>query len=66
MGPHTEGKIIETVDLEIQREIFQDSSSPLLLCVSLILVTEQLDKLDIGYEEHAIKTKYYTYFTWMI
>jgi len=55
---HTEGKIIEIEDLEIQHGIFQaDSLTPLLFCISLIPLTEQLNKLNTGYEEHTTKTK---------
>jgi len=58
MHLHTEGKIIETEDLEIQHGIFQgDSLTPLLFCISLIPLTEQLNKLNVGYEEHTTKTK---------
>jgi len=58
MHLHTEGKITETEDLEIQHGIFQgDSLTPLLFCISLIPLTEQLNKLNTGYEEHTTKTK---------
>jgi len=40
---HTEGKIIETEDLEKKREIFQgDLLQTLIYCISLIPRTEQL------------------------
>jgi hypothetical protein len=43
MHPNTEGKIIETEELEIHSGMFPgDSSSPLLFCISLIPRTEQL------------------------
>jgi hypothetical protein len=43
---HTEGEIIETENLEIKRGIFQgDSLSPLIFYISLIPLTEQLNKL---------------------
>lgn len=45
---HTEEKITETEDLEIQ----QVSLSPVLFGSSLIPLTEQLNKLNIGCEEH--------------
>ena len=33
---YTDGKVIETEDLEIQREIFQgDSLTPLIICIIL-------------------------------
>jgi hypothetical protein len=55
---HTEWKTPVTEDLEITRGVHQgDSLSPLLFCVSLILFTEQMNKLNTGYEEQATKTK---------
>ena len=67
MGPHTEGKIIRTKYLDLRLGTFQgDSISPLIFCISLILVREQLNKLNTGYEEHTKKIKYCTYFIWMI
>ena len=56
MRLHTERKITETEDLEITREIHQgDSLSPLLFCISLIPFTEQLNKLNTGYEKQTTK-----------
>jgi hypothetical protein len=44
---------MEKEGIEIQLEIFQcDSLSPLLFCISLVPHTEQLNKLDTGYEAH--------------
>jgi len=58
MRLHTENKLIETEDMKIQCGIFQgDSLSPLLFCICLIPLTEQLNKLNTGYEEHTTKTK---------
>jgi hypothetical protein len=55
---HAEHKLIETEDLKIQCGIFQgDSLSPLLFCICLIPLTEQLNRLNTGYEEHTTKTK---------
>ena len=55
---HTENKLIETEDIKIQCGIFQgDSLSPLLFCISLIPLTEQLNRLNTGYEEYTTKTK---------
>jgi hypothetical protein len=66
MRVHTENKVIETEQIEIQCGIFQGYSlSPLLFCICLIPVTEQLNRLTTGYEEHTIK-KNPTYFTWTI
>jgi ribosomal protein S15P/S13E len=50
---HTENKLIETEEVEIQCGIFQgDSLSPLLFCISLITLTEQLNRLKTGFEEN--------------
>jgi hypothetical protein len=58
MRLHAENKLIETEDITIQCGIFQgDSLSPLLFCICLLPLTEQLNKLNTGYEEHNTKTK---------
>jgi hypothetical protein len=58
MRLHAENKLIETEDIKIQCGIFQgDSLSPLLFCIWLLPLTEQLNKLNTGYEEHTTKTK---------
>jgi hypothetical protein len=58
MRVHTENKLIATEDVEIQYGIFQgDSLSPLLFCICLIPLTEQLSRLNTGFEEHTTKTK---------
>jgi len=58
MRLHTENKLIETEDIKIQCGIFQgDSLSPLPFCICLIPLTEQLNRLNTGYEEHTTKTK---------
>ena len=55
---HAENKLMETEDIKIQCGIFQgDSLSPLLFCICLIPLTEQLNRLNTGYEEYTIKTK---------
>ena len=49
---------IETEDIKIQFWIFQGVSlSPLLFCIYLILLTEQLNTLNKVYEEYTTKTK---------
>jgi hypothetical protein len=56
MRVHTENKLTETEEIGIQREIFQgDSLSLLLFCICLIPLTEQLNRLNMGYEEHTTK-----------
>jgi hypothetical protein len=58
MRLHTEGKITVTEDLEMTHGIHQgDSLSPPLFCISLIPFTEQLNKLNTGYEEQTTETK---------
>jgi hypothetical protein len=58
MHLYTEEKLIEPEDAETQCRIFQmDLLSPLLYFISLIPLTEQLNKLNTGYEEHLTQTK---------
>jgi len=55
---HAEYKLIETEDIKTQCGIFRgESLSPLLFCICLISLTEQLNRLNTGYEEHTTKTK---------
>jgi hypothetical protein len=56
MRLHAEHELIETEDIKIDCEIFQ-GDSPLLFCICFIPLTEQLKRLNIGYEEHITKTK---------
>ena len=58
MHLYTEKKLIETQDIKIKCGIFQgDSLSPLLFCICLICLTEQLNRLNTGCEEHTTKIK---------
>ena len=55
---HAGKKLIETEDIKKQCGIFQgDSLSPLLFCICLIPLNEQLNRLNTGCEEHITKTK---------
>ena len=55
---HSENKLIETEDIKIHCGIFQgESLSSLPFCICLIPLTEQLNRLNTGYEEHTTKTK---------
>jgi hypothetical protein len=55
---HAEQKLMQTEDIKIECGIFQgDSLSPLLFSFCLIPLTEQLNRLNRGYEEHTMKTK---------
>ena len=58
MRLHAENELIEREDIKIQCGLFQgDSLSPLLFCICLIPLTEQQNRLNIGYKEHITKTK---------
>jgi len=58
MRLHTGNKLMETDDIKIQCAIFQaDSLSPLIFCICLICLTEQLNRLNTGYKQHTRKTK---------
>ena len=54
MRLHTENNLIETDDIKRNYEIFKgDSLSPLIFCIRLIPLAEQLNRLNTGYEEHT-------------
>ena len=58
MRLHAENELIETEDIKKQCGIFQgDSLSPLLFCICLIPLMQQLNRLNTGYEEHITKTE---------
>jgi hypothetical protein len=58
MRLHKENKLIERDDIKIQCGILQGNSLlPLLFCICLIPLTEQLNRLNTGYEEHTKKTR---------
>jgi hypothetical protein len=64
---HAENKLIKTEDIKVQCGIFQrESLSPLIFCICLIHLTEQLNRLNTGYEEHTTKKIFHTCFTWII
>ena len=54
MRLHAENELTETEDIKIQCGIFQGDS---LFCICLIPLTEQLNRLNAGYEEHMTKIK---------
>jgi hypothetical protein len=61
---HAENKLIEAEDIKIQCGIFHvNSLSPLLFCICLIPLTEQLSRLNMGYEEDKTKEKFHLNFT---
>jgi hypothetical protein len=48
---HAEQKLIQTEDIKIECGLFKgDSLSPPLFCICLIPLTEQLERLNTGYE----------------
>jgi len=54
--------IIETEDKETQCETFQAGTlSTLVFCISLIPPTQQMNKLNIRYEEHTRTKKCITF-----
>jgi len=58
MRLHAENKLVEKEVIKIQCGIFQgDSLLPPLFCICLLPLTEQLNTLKTGYEEHTTKTK---------
>jgi hypothetical protein len=58
MRLRAENKLIETKDIKIKCGTFKgDSLSPLLFCICLIPLTEQLNKLNTEYEEQKNKDK---------
>jgi len=64
---HKENKLIETEDIKIQCGIFQgDLLPPLLFCICLIPLTEQLNRLNTVYEEYTTKIKISPYYKSMI
>jgi len=66
MRLYTDLKLIQTEVTEIQFGIFQEHSlSSLFFCIALILLTEQPNKLNRGYEEHTTKTKI-SHFAWTV
>jgi hypothetical protein len=55
---YAEEKLIATENNEIQCGIFQgDLLSPLLFCISFILLTEQMNTFNTEFEEHTTQTK---------
>ena len=58
MRLQTENTVLETEDIKTQCGIFQgDSLSPLLFCICLIALTENLNRLNTGYEDQTTKMK---------
>jgi hypothetical protein len=59
---YAEKKLTETEDRVIHCGMFQgDSLSPLLFCINLMPLTEQLNMLNTGYKEHTTIISYLLY-----
>ena len=49
---------MQSQPIQIRREIFQgDSLSPLLFCIALIPLTNELNRADCGYQVHGTERK---------
>ena len=54
----TKQEIMESQPIQIRRGIFQgDSLSPLLFCIALIPLTNELNRADCGYQLHGTERK---------
>ena len=50
----TKEEVMQSQPIQIRRGIFQrDSLSPLLFCIALILLTNELNRADCGYQIHG-------------
>jgi len=62
----TKREVMESQAIQIQSGTFQeDSLSPLLFCIALIQLTNELNRADCGYQVHGTKRKKVTYYIWM-
>ena len=54
----TKQKVMQSLPIQIQRGIFQgDSLSPLLFCIALIPLTNELNRADCGYQVQETERK---------
>jgi len=54
----TKQEVMQSQPIQIRRGIFQgDSLSPLLFCITLILLTNELNSADCGYQVHGTEKK---------
>ena len=54
----TKHEVMQSQPIQIRRGIFQgDTLSPLLFCIALIPVTNELNRADCGYQVHGTERK---------
>ena len=54
----TKQKVMQSQPIQIRRGMFQgDSLSPLLFCIAVIPLTNELNRADCGYQVHGIERK---------
>ena len=54
----TKHEVMQSQPIQILRGIFQgDSLSPLLFCIALIPLTNELNRADCGYQVHGTERK---------
>ena len=54
----TKQEVMQSQPIQIRRGIFQgDSLSPLLFCIVLIPLTNELNRVDCGYQVHGTERK---------
>ena len=54
----TKQEVMQSQPIQIRRGIFQgDSLSPLLFCIALIPLTNELNRTDCGYQVHGTERK---------
>ena len=54
----TKQEVMQSQPIQIRRGIFQgDSLSPLLFCIALIPLTNELNRADCGYQVHGTEKK---------
>ena len=59
-------EVMQSQPIQIRRGIFQgDSLLPLLFCIALIPITNELNRADCGYQVHGTERKEVTYCIWM-
>ena len=54
----TKQEVMQSQPIQIRRGIFQgDSLSPLIFCIALIPLTNELNRADCGYQVHGMRGK---------